>query len=277
MSIIFIAGLTRSGTTFLQAQLLRYESVVALGEVSQTIEAIRNLSKEKPKWKVRIGLERESYWNPKTYSVLLNRVEKDSFWGPIKTEVEEAADMQKAIEIVYEKAKQKYPGHVLIDSSKHIDNLKNVLLIKKFRNDIKTILSIRDYRGWLFSTKKHRDRVGYKKNNDLIEIYKWFYSNQKLIRFLYSNAEERFRIISYDKLVFSYEKSMKELASFCGLNKISSIENSHKFHEILGSQSFKKQSTENVTYDSSWFCYRSNMLEWPVSTLNKKIYLKYSV
>ena len=275
MSIIFIAGLTRSGTTFLQSQLLRYDNVVALGEVLPTIKAIKNVDAKPAKWKVKLGLKSESYWKPETYHILLERVKKDSFWASIEDEIKASDSVKSAVELVYRKANEKYPGHVIIDSSKSIGSLQTVMQIDTIKSNIKVILCIRDYRGWLYSVKKHQKRTSIHQRNNIIEIYKWMYSNKKLLDYLSANLKKNYKIISYDKLVFSFDKTMKAIVSFSGLGSLSKEENKDKFHEILGSQSLKKDMDANsIKYDTEWFSYTASAFEKPVSAFNKKIYLQ---
>ena len=276
--IIYIAGLQRSGTTFLQSQLLQYNNVAALGEVSQTINAIRNVDIKMSKWRQKLSLRKESYWNPKTYPVLLERVEKDIFWSSVKNDIQTAADINSAIDIVYTRANEIYPGHIIIDSSKNIGYLQRITQIDKFKNNVKVLFCIRDYRGWLYSTEKHRKRINIPERNSTVEIYKWFYSNKKIIKYLRENFKDNYRIISYDKLVFSYAEIMERIVSFCSLKKLAGNGSEQKFHEILGSQSLKKNTDQkDVRYDVEWFSYSGSCLEKPISDFNRKVYLKYTV
>ncbi|MGN6213113.1 sulfotransferase [Parafilimonas sp.] len=277
MSIIFIAGLTRSGTTFLQSQLVRYENVVALGEVIQTIQAIKNINIQPSKWKIKLGLKSENYWTPKTYIELIERVRKDIFWSDLENDIRTARDIESAIELVYAKAEQVYPNHIIIDSSKNIASLKYILNINKFKGKVKVIMCIRDYRGWLYSTKKHQRRAGIHQRSNLLEMYKWLYSNKKLLSFLDKNLANNYKIISYDKLIFFFSKQISELSDFCTLGKKSDLENMHKFHEILGSPTLKINfDSNNLEYDSIWFSHVSSCFEWPVSNFNRKVYLQLS-
>ena len=278
MAIIYIAGLQRSGTTFLQSLLLQYNNVVALGEVNATINAIRNVDRKTPKWKLKVNRRKENYWNPKTYHILLDRIGKDSFWGPIENKVREAGNLQSALEVVYNNASEKYPDHIFIDSSKSIESLKKIMELNRFKDNVKVLFCIRDYRGWLYSTKKHRKRIDIPQRNNLTEIYKWYWANKKILDYLHENFNSQHCVVSYDKLIFSYEEVMKKIASYCGLNSVTDSGNEEKFHEILGSQSLKQNTNlKEIRYDATWFSHSGSCLEKPVSLFNKKAYLKYSI
>lgn len=278
MSVIYIAGLPRSGTTYLQSELLQYENVVALGEVSQTITAIKNIHEYGPKWRMKLNLKKQNYWNPETYPILLERIEKDSFWSVIKKKIEKTSDFESAIEIAYMSAKEMYPGHSIIDASKHLYHLQRVHNIRSIKRELKVILCIRDYRGWVHSIKKHRTRINIPQRGELVEIYKWYYSNKKLINYILSNFNSNHKVICYDKLVFNYPAIMNNLASFCEIKNSENNNYSLKFHEILGSQSFKRSAQQReFLYDSEWFPYVSSVFEKPVSKFNQRVYLKYSL
>lgn len=279
MSVVFIAGLARSGTTFLQSRLLQHEKVVALGEVSQTIMAIKNVNTDSviSSLIVKAGLKSQNYWSPKTYGELLDRVKNDSFWSDVEKEIKATNNISEALDLVYQKATEKYPGHIIIDSSKHIGHLLNSLQTKNFKHKIKVLLCVRDYRGWLLSIKKHQKRAGLQTRSNIIEKYKWWYSNRKLLKVLQQQNQNNFLVVSYEKLIFYYDKVMNDVKTFTGAANISEIDTTHKFHEILGSQSLKKSMEgEDFIYDISWFAEYGNILEFPIAKFNSDIYLRYT-
>lgn len=279
MSVVFIAGLARSGTTFLQSRLLQHEKVVALGEVSQTIMAIKNVNPDSviSSIIVKAGLKSQNYWSPKTYGELLDRVKNDSFWSDVEKEIKATNNISEALDLVYQKATEKYPDHIIIDSSKHIGHLLKSLHTKKFKHEIKVLLCVRDYRGWLLSIKKHQKRARLQTRSNIIEKYKWWYSNRKLLKVLQQQNQNKFLVVSYEKLVFFYDKVMNDVKTFTGVANIAKIDTSHKFHEILGSQSLRKSmGGEDFVYDMSWFAEYGNIFEFPVAKFNSDIYLKYT-
>ncbi len=273
MSIIFIAGLPRSGTTFLQSQFLNFDKVVALGEVTQTIYAIKNIEKKSPTWKLLLKLRNKSYWNRKTYPILLERIRKDSFWSKIEDDIRSTNSIKEAIELVYSAAYTIYPNHLLIDSSKSINHLKISMESEKYKAKIFVIHCVRDYRGWIYSIKKHKKRLGYIKRSDLFEAYTWLKANKQILKLLKLNFHKQHLIVSYDKMIFNYSESMKKMAAILKLSARTENSPEQKFHEILGSQTFKENiNTKDLMYDSEWFQYQSTCLETPVQRLNKAIY-----
>lgn len=274
--IVFIVGLPRSGTTYLQSQFLNFDKVVALGEVALTIYAIKNVENISPKWKLLLRIRNKSHWNSQTYPILLERIRRDSFWSKIEEDIRSTNTIKEAIELVYSRAVEQYPDHIFIDSSKSINHLKTIMTSKEYQTKLYVLHCIRDYRGWLYSIKKHKKRLNYSKKSNLLEVYTWLFANKRILKFLRTNFNNRHLIISYDKMIFSYQQSIEKIAAVMNLSLLKDGKSENEFHEILGSQSFKKSINRNeLVYDSEWFEYNSKCFEIFVQIFNRRMYKKH--
>lgn len=284
MTILFIAGLPRSGTTYLQYVLAKYKDVVALGEVTQTVRAIRSEKSNDNTFLHNIGIKKKNHWNERTYPVLLERIRNDTFWSCIENEIKKAATVEDAVVYVYKYAHRRYPNcKVFVDASKHI----NYILPKKKLPEecnMSVIVLIRDFRGWIQSRKKHIKRTNLKKRSFFKESLNWYYSNKRILKSEKVKAYP-FKVILYESLVFNYKKVVDQVTCFLGLPEL--YKEKSIIHEILGSETTKKlfegeqfPTKENkLFYDTSWFddnqSYLLFPLIFPVIRFNRSLYKHY--
>ena len=230
----------RSGTTFLQSRLCK-QGLVCLGEVNQTIKAIRNDRVKKS------AIRPENKWDIEGYE----GVKLTKFWLEIKDEIASAATHLDALIFLYDHASKKFEGAIFVDSSKHIGHLK---IYEKVPDvDLSVIHVIRDFRGWELSFKS------YFKRNDLnipkFIPLRWLFVNLKLAGYLRKNAD-RIEVVTvnYDRLIIEEEYD-KKFFNY----KYSAYEN--EFHECFGSRhNLESMNNNSVKYDAKWVLKRSPKL-----------------
>ena len=230
--IIYLAGMPRSGTTFIQGCFLN-EGCVCLGEVGQTINAIRNVT-------VKGILSPESHWNEEKYKEL----KFNQFWESISKNVLDARSQIEALEIVYDAAASKYPNAILIDSSKHIGHLKN-LMATKFRNNITIIHMVRNHLSWRDSIEKYEKRLALKK--DKFKKIRWIYVNIKLHLFI-KKMNMNNRVCYYDEMVIK-----NDIDKFVQSEIDDSKKYDSQFLEMFGSKkNIDKIRKGEIFYDHRW-------------------------
>lgn len=280
MKILFISGLPRSGTTFLQAELLRHNNVVALGEVFQTVRAIQSKQVEISLIKRVLFSQKRRYWNQKSFSIILERAMNDSFWSSLIPRIQSFETVKEAVLFVYQQASLVYPGHLLVDSSKQLSYLKIATEICIENNfNFKVIFCLRDFRGWISSMNKHKKRVGYKILPRIIDVVQWKYSNKGFLRFLENSTYMEYILISYDSYVLRYSFSLNKLQNFAGLTSddFNSLYYLDKFHEMFGSQTLKsKVENGKIVYDFSWFKTSIYWFDFWAHSFNKMGYEKHN-
>ncbi|NVK57493.1 MAG: hypothetical protein HWE26_17965 [Alteromonadaceae bacterium] len=232
--IIFLAGMPRSGTTLIQGQLCKI-GCVCLGEVGQTIQSIRREKIKKSK------LSPKNHWNNKKYDEL----EYNEFWQPLIPRINNADNVVKATEIVYQEAIRAYPDSILVDSSKHIGHLRNSLN-GKYGSIVEVYHVIRDYKSWLRSIINYEKQYGLKKEK--FSALRWFYVNKKLELFLKKNLVKS-HTLYFEQLVLLDEfNDLEILTQISKFQRYDSI-----FFEMFGS--FKNMDKINkgiIKYDARW-------------------------
>lgn len=235
--IIFLAGMSRSGTTFFQ-NVLRKNGCVCLGEVGQTIDSIRRQE------------IKSSYWSPKSIwdDGRYNALTYNDFWSEIKDDIFSAESRVAAIEIVYMTAQKAYPNSIIIDSSKHIGHL-NILKKTKYKNRIFVFHILRDFRSWRRSITENALRNDLKKR--YCETLRWLYVNYKLKFYLKRNFKEKSNLIYYENFVLNKELERLEEE----LENVDYERYENVFWEMFGS----KRNIDGIRrgvikYDYRWVC-----------------------
>lgn len=262
--VVYIAGLARSGTTFLELVLSGHKDIVGLGEISQTIDGICQIPQDIKKYGIWIDIQKRSCSCGES-------VDGCEFWGDFK-----GKDWSKTelFEVIFQRAKEVFPNKVIVDSSKHITSYEKYYLRS---NSVKprVVLLIRDFRSWIPSISKHAQKLNLRAPSYVYQGYRWYWANRRYIKF-FSDAGVDFLVVSYERLVFDFEAEISRIAEFVGVDteKFGGEATAHdvygSLHKNIGSK------IKMPKYDYSWMADSNlsalNPLLLPQLILNKKIY-----
>lgn len=250
----------RSGTTFIQGCLLRM-GCVCLGEVGQTVDAIRNKS------------SKASLFSPKSIWTKdkISELNYDEFWQEIYFAIKSANSKEMALELVYDYALDKYPGALIVDSSKHIGHLTK-LIKTKYRDKVSVLHVVRDYRSWFCSIENYARKhpITRSRYNKL----RWLYVNVKLELFFWKSGINN-DVIYYDRFVIKdelneLEKKIKNLPFQKYINV---------FHETFGSRkNLSSIVSGEICYDNTWIIdYDTSLFDRVLDIYLKKVKKSYLV
>ena len=273
MKIVYILGLSRSGSTMLDLILGSNHNLVGLGEIFQVIRPDMN------------RFLRNEYCS-------CGKVTHEcAFWGAASDRLKQdvSATLEERYNIVLRVFMEVF-GHnrILVDSSKLLDFLN---LIEKLDDvELKVIYLIRDVRAWTISrlnnrkkSPKYYGRDGYYikklsyKYGWKIDIFKWiapfitilpayyfwlwYIQNKQIIKYLQKNKIDYFRI-GYDELGLQPEYMMSKIFEFLGEKPgdpdFSSIDS--KSHILVGNTKKRDQTRrQSIFYDNQWM-YKNEWL-----------------
>ena len=284
--VIYIAGLSRVGSTLLDFVLGNHPGFVGLGEVYEVL---------RPEWD---HLQRD-------YTCSCGKALMECpFWGRVALELNGSGilDIEQRYRVIFNIFDHVFDRDlILVDSSKLLDGLK--LLSGMPDLDLKVIYLVRDVRAWTISRlddcRKRPETYGpdgyYVKN--LISKYNWkirplrylipwftrmpsyffslWYMQNRWFRdFIDHNDVNTFQL-GYDELCLQPEAMLEKAGKFIGIDqeiKSSSFSGS-KSHIIVGNiRKDDKSRKEAVRYDGRWM-YRNEWL--PVAFLFRNI-MKYN-
>lgn len=198
-SIVYVVGLNNSGSTWLSLLLAQMENTTNIGEVWYSLETSDEEARNK---------------HSCTCGAMMAECE---FWGQVLRERDSLPgyDLQHAR--VLELFREKFPGRVLIDSSKFVSTLSKGWLSDKLRDqvDIKFIHIVRDYRGW--ANKRHEAYTRRGRRRSLyMHCVRWFFRNKARERFLEKSGLPTLTI-PYEALVFNLQDQLRRISDFTGL------------------------------------------------------------
>ncbi|MFP4401441.1 MAG: hypothetical protein ACLFPQ_06170, partial [Candidatus Woesearchaeota archaeon] len=178
--IIFIAGTGHCGSTVLDLALGCHSEMVGVGELNALLE-IENKSELDRLYKDMICSTNE-------------RMEDNSYWKgfyPIIKDNIEKSYLEK-YRLHHEYFKNKFPGKVMVDSSKNLPVVKklNRFFVQKKIYPIFLIKDVRNYAHSIY--KKH-------KTNALRSFLDWYHMNTRILNNL-ENKKIRHKIIGYEEL-----------------------------------------------------------------------------
>ncbi len=252
--VILILGLPRSGTTYLEHQLLEFNGMVAVGEVQQTVRACLGL---KPKKTIRSIVRRKSYWTQSDYSNVLKKIENNKFWSEVKELLAEKQvnTIEDGVRIAYQHAASVYSESYVIDTSKNIDHFHTVKNIDSVRGKLIPVLVVRDYRGWLSSIKKYNAKYKIGRGGELVESMRWLYANYKM---LWSVSRDKHKVVYYDSLVLRKDSLNDFYSGGCTVQPYYKDGYSKK-NEMMGSDTYFSKS--ETFYDSSWILKKNGLIK----------------
>ena len=254
--IIYILGLSYSGSTILDLLLGLHPRIFGFGELNLV-------------YKEQIDFK-------KRYCSCGKKISKCSFWKGFKIDYQKEGHedfYNKFVKYFYNK---KDSTDIILDSSKKLSNLKKV---KKYfpKTEIKVIFLIRDVRGFSLSMYRHRG-----KTKLMIPFYQagWLYKNKKYKKFLQKNSFD-YLLVSYESLCLNKNNTLKKICNFLNIDfseKLLKTPQKSSSHIISGNSVRNDNKRKKaIKYDSRWFqegfvnfCYSINpiLVHWN----NKNIY-----
>ncbi len=244
--IAYIYSPARSGSTFLQFLLSNHPDMIGLGELYRVVQDINHKSEE--------------IWDGIDCSCGSVAADCD-FWSELVRRADSAPPIT-AGDVVGRFA-QKFPDKVLIDSSKNGDEIDRYLANDQV--ELKMIILVRDYRGWVLSALKY-NRLRREKSsgtgnslsftyNRVIMSYRWLYSTAKRMMVARRKNIDVLHVY-YENLVFDTEKQTQRINEFLGIDATEmrldvKPENSH---ELYGNSSLRSDSrkSSSIVYDMTW-------------------------
>lgn len=288
MKIIYIASEPRAGSTFLQLLLATHPHVAGLGEIAQVIR------------RVKAAQDQGDKLPPCSCGA---RQEDCPFWSPLLPQLLDLPP-QDAHRRIMAYFAERYPGKVLIDSSK-----ANAPLTQYYGDahaggelDVRVLYVIRDFRGWVPSVHKHRENVANwslettpsylvptvkqfrrdrrnPKFGYVQDSYRWMMRTRSAIDFLAKSGLPHL-IVSHEQLVFNLESQARRIGDFLGMSFGHDLTDLSRAtaHELYGSPILKTSALKRarIAYDHSWLSdARSALLApllLPVHAFNSRIY-----
>jgi len=230
--IVYITSDTRSGSTLLSILLGRYQGVTTVGELRFLWNYYNKYGTGNTRdWRCTCGLE----------------IKECDFWGSIiNNEIsallgntENAPETARVLNKIYDRIIEKYSIKYIVDSSKSVWHLINMI---RFRDRYKVIFIIRDIRGTAYSK--------YKRNS--LPIVKgmllWIKKNLEIL-FVLKIYNVEYIKITYEDLCRD-RKTHESVLEFLGGNFIQPQNDSSISHDIAGSS--RRFSFEEISYDDSY-------------------------
>jgi len=272
MKIVYITGLSRSGTTYLSNSIVQDLGAVSIGEIVKNIEIYQDNN------------EKERYKREDRKCTCGEYPENCSFWGDILQEVGRITD-KEAFDLIIEKANKTFSGGLIVDTSKSINRLRkfyNNKALEKHRIQLVSINIIRHCFGQVESYQKYHkiwNRKG-PKSFILSDATYWLVRNYRNIRF-FNKGTIPCKTIFYEDLIFHRTETLDSIKQF--INQEIGDYNSEfsVMHEMSGNEGFKKGGLDKVRYQSKWmfnikFTTLSCLL-LPFLIVNSRWYKKYKV
>lgn len=260
MNVVFIAGLSHSGSTLLDLLLGTHPRLVGLGELYKVIILSAEQLEGEKNMRCTCG----------------ERARNCQFWGPMFYDLQqqENSSLPEKYRLVLEKFQAIFGKETyLVDSSKYSEPLAMLAGMADIR--LRVIHLLKDVRSFTIS---QRDALAAElKNGHLPALFGslplsyWIYSqsikspsylfwkwylrnraNQKRIR----SSTSDYMMLSYEALSLSTEESMQRLFTFLNLepmDNVSLVPEISQSHIFMGNQMIAdKQKMGGIHYDKRW-------------------------
>jgi hypothetical protein len=237
MKVIFVAGLSHSGTTLLDLTLSRHRHIVGFGEIYSVLTEKKD-AWEKTELSCSCGLRRTEcpVWSRYT---AIAASERESVSEKYRRFFRLAADL----------------GHnTIVDSSKQAEALQ---ALKPLRDsgeiDLRTVFLIRDVRGWALTLENHPRRARVVPRPVGWFYWHWLKDNRRLKRLLERDSIAFMRL-GYEEFIFDQKKMLHKVLDFAGVPRDSfRLENPPNTHIAFGNRMKLEPSTWNdIRYDGRW-------------------------
>ena len=243
-NLVYIAGLSHSGTTLLDLILGCYPEFVGLGEVARVIDR---------------GVVDKTWYKDVDCSCG-KKMPACPVWGSILTNLETMEDSsfyqkyQKIIETVNHNLGF---NTTIVDSSKYLNYLKPI--VEQSETGPKVIYLVKDVRNYVISqldnlSYEEANRKSLLKSNAHYFFWQWYLMNRQMLNYLSSNRID-YLLIGYEELCLSTEKVINKIGEFLGLkldDSILSISGTSS-HSVLGNRMRTQKEKSKILYDYRWF------------------------
>jgi hypothetical protein len=243
--VVFILGLSRSGSTYLEFLLARHGSIVGVGELDHVMRAGRESPEAVHGTRCSCGALADSC----------------PLWGNILPALDPSDDIQ-TLRTMIEQLSQSLPDKVLVDSSKTRQALQRYASLPGI--ELRILFLVRDFRGWTWSVKNRRAVKGQTPPGRVSWGYRWLYSN---VLGLAGALRSRhpLLLVSYENLVFHREVELARIGSFLELDLAGSQSKRPVHHNLFGNpMKLDPRKATTTVYDDSWKQDRRQLLAAPL-------------
>lgn len=240
MNIIYIAGLSHSGSTIFDMLLSSHHQVIGVGELISAVHK-KDVSREMTK----------------DYCSCGSTMTLCPFWKKV---ISSNADTSiKKYNEVLEEAKSKGFG-CLVDSSKKISGLQIWCSLRNNQDlDLRVVYMYKDPRAYAYSMAKKRKKVGKKWIPSVYFLHKWWRQMKQLKKYI-SEQKLPVLVVSYENLVTNTDGIIGKVYDWADLpeyNEILDCKNSHVSYGNRTKKTFKSVPILNL--DDVW---KSNIYIW---------------
>jgi hypothetical protein len=234
--VVYIAGLSRGGSTILQRYLSTHPGFISVGESHFTLRVLTGEERVDPAYPCSCGRTRHEC----------------ELWGPLITPFANAT-LEGAHRLLLERFQELHPHEILIDSSKETTALKRFYLPKAHAGeiDLRVILLVRDVRSWASAVRKYRSGG----SSFVLEAYRWMKATLNMLRVLRSTGVPTY-CLSYESFIFDPAKETEALAQWLGVADHFSVDRLAQAatHELFGSPTARLGAGKlhRLVYDDSW-------------------------
>ena len=261
-TIIYIAGLQRSGTTLLNIILGGHSRLIGVGEVFQLLKC------QGEDFYLTEKLDEDCSCGA--------RVRECTFWGEVSRRLHagSAGALDERYSMVREVFMELFgPDSVMVDSSKSLRYLK--LLAGTSDASFSVIHLTKDARAHCISQIDNAKRKGLPANrrNPFVQMRKWYRTNLAFSRFLDAQVPTYFRM-GYEELSLYPDKLVPAVTDWLRLDyEPRMLElNPGECHIIHGNR-MRGQADKNrkIRYDNRWFFRSEWMLPYMLSARTRRL------
>ncbi len=239
MKIIYVLGLSHSGSTLLDFLLSHHKKVVGLGESYSVLENKFSNAEETEKiCSCGKNLSSCDLWS--NYPQNQKKNDKQAA----------IASYKKIINLAFS-----IPGkEVVVDSSKKIWLLEELLKMQAAKElDLKIIFLVREARSWSTSYIEGGRRTNQWIKPPIFPLHRWYFENRKIKNFLDKNKIPYFQT-SYSSICFETDETIGKILDFAGLPREEFYwDNNPDSHIAYGNRAkFDLMEHKKISYDSRW-------------------------
>ena len=257
MDIIYIHGLSRSGSTLLQSLMSCIKDSVGVGELARVI---KNYSGSQQKDSVDLAREKIGQKPKFQYCICGSSHDQCSFWSGMLPSMANASE-KEAHNIVLNHCKNKSNINVIVDSSKTTEDFFKFYINKNpVIKNVKVLHIIRDFRGWVCSAEKNSDlmnamgKESLLNSNYVTRCYRWYYANRKGLKRL-QHAGLQPLVVSYERLIKDTQKELDRISKHLHLEDQLLWPSTKKtnLHELYGNPGYRQDGKrDKIQYDMAW-------------------------
>jgi hypothetical protein len=243
-NLVFISGLSHSGTTLLDLILGCNPKLVGLGEVARVID--RELISEDQFQNINCSCG-EPMLDCPVWSKAIRNLEslnEKSFASRYQSILDTVGDLLGS-------------DVTIVDSSKYLNYLKPIVGSKNI--SAKIIHIVKDVRNYTVSQvdnirRNPINRKAFFKNNAYYIFWQWYLMNRSTQKYLVS-GNIKYLQIGYEELCLSTEKVLDLIGEFTNLQMDTSlVDLSDSFsHSVLGNRMRTQKEKSKIAYDYRWF------------------------